>query len=318
MRVTLLLISVAILGSVYFFITDEKIMSSAKPEKTISQLSKNAEATGQPTITSNQTNPQVDINQEFPKQKNLLADGQGQKIMTALTTFWQQCRRYDNCEQLLIQQQLLLNQERYLLLLNFPDNQQEQQRLMGELLISKDTSLADKIANVQAIRTQVWGKDAKLFFEREDAYYDYRLSLTEPDNRFNQTHNADDFIEQYNQLLQEHSADLDSFSLNSDIAKYEAALQLIPENMTEEQSANIKAQLASKYLTANEQQSITSRGEQVNQQTQEITNYQQGLSQLEITLTHERATSKKTMNEQDWQIYKTERFYQFRLKFFNS
>ncbi|MCJ8297162.1 MAG: chromosome segregation ATPase, partial [Colwellia sp.] len=172
--------------------------------------------------------------------------------------------------------------------------------------------------NVQAIRTQVWGKDAKLFYELEDAYYDYRLSLTEPDNRFNQTHNADDFIEQYNQLLEEHSADLDSFSLNSDIAKYEAALQLIPENMTEEQSANIKAQLADKYLTSNEQKSITSRVEQVNQQTQEITNYQQGLSQLEITLTHERATSKKTMNEQDWQIYKTERFYQFRLKFFNS
>ena len=318
MRVTLLLISVAILGSVYFFITDEKIMGSAKPAKVSSKLSENFEATGQPTITSNKKKPQIDINQEFPRQENLLADGQGQTLMTAITTFWQQCRRYDNCEQLLAQQQLLLNQERYLLLLNFPDNEQEQQRLMGELFISKDTSLADKIANVQAIRSQVWGKDAKLFFKSQDAYYDYRLSLAGLENRFNQTHNADDFIEQYNQMLQEHSADLVSFSLNSDIAKYEAALQLIPENMTEEQSANIKAQLASKYLTANEQQSIASRVEQVNQQTQEITNYQQGLNQLEITLTHERATSKKTMNEQDWQVYKTERFYQFRFNFFNS
>lgn len=318
MRVTLLLISIAILGSVYFFITDEKIISSAKPVKAISQLSKNAVETGNPTITSNKKNPSVDIDQEFPQQDNLFADGQGQTLITALTIFWQQCSRYDNCEQLLAQQQLLLNQERYLLLLNFLDNQQEQQRLMGELLISKDTSLADKIANVQAIRAQVWGKDAKLFFEPEDAYYDYRLSLAEPDNRFNQTNNADDFIEQYNQLLQEHSADLDNFSLNSDTAKYEEALQLIPENMTEDQSANIKAQLANKYLTGNEQQSITSRVEQVNQQAQEITNYQQGLNQLEITLTHERTTSKEMMSDQDWQVYKAERFYQFRLNFFNS
>lgn len=317
MRLPLLLISVAFIGSVYFFITSENELNAGKQNKAVPALSETVHSIIQPTdMTSNQTKEQISVNEDMPELDTVLQDAQGQTLMTAITSFWQQCRRHNNCDELLVQQQLLLDDARYQLLVNFPDNQQNEQRLMGESFISQDASLADKIANVKAIREQVWGDDAVLLFQQQDAYYDYRLSLVDPDSRLNQTQNADDFINEYNAMLAERGDDLDSFALASDTAKYEEALQLIPQSMSEDQTARIKAELASQYLTVNERQSIVNREQQVDKQEQEITNYQQGLNHLEATLANERATSKKTMNGEDWQVYKADRLYQYRLDFF--
>ncbi|CAM3101951.1 hypothetical protein [Moritella viscosa] len=318
MRLTLLLISVAFIGSVYFFIINENELNAEKQESSIPASSEMVHSAIQSTeIASNQAKEQMQVNEGMPEQDTLLKDAQGQTLMTAITSFWQQCRRHNNCDELLAKQRLLLDDDRYQLLVNFPVKQQEEQRLMGESLISQDASLADKIANVKAIREQVWGKDAAQLFQHQDAYYDYRLALADPENRFNQAQNADDFINEYNSMLAERDVDLDSFALSSDIAKYEEALALIPRSMPEDETARIKAKLASQYLTANEQQSIVNRDQQVDKQEQEITDYQQGLNELEVTLANERATSKKTMNDEDWQVYKAERLYQYRLNFFS-
>ncbi|QUM80566.1 chromosome segregation ATPase [Moritella sp. 5] len=321
MRLPLLLISVAFMGSVYFFITNENKLNSVEQE---SALSKIVSSTIQPTdMASNQAKEkmhvkeQMQVNENMPEQDTSLQGTQGQTLMAAITSFWQQCRRHNNCDKLLAKQRLLLDDDRYQLLVNFPVNQQEEQRMMGESLISQDASLADKIANVKAIREQVWGDDAALLFQQQDTYYDYRLSLSDPDSRFSQTHNADDFINAYNTMLAERANDLDSFALSSDTAKYEEALQLIPPSMPEDETARIKADLASQYLTASERQSIVNREQQVDKQEQEITDYQQGLNELEVTLANERATSKETMNDEDWQVYKAERLYQYRLNFFS-
>ena len=318
MRLTLLLISVAFIGSVYFIIINENELNAEKQESSIPASSEMVHSAIQSTeIASNQAKEQMQVNEGMPEQDTLLKDAQGQTLMTAITSFWQQCRRHNNCDELLAKQRLLLDDDRYQLLVNFPVKQQEEQRLMGESLISQDASLADKIANVKAIREQVWGKDAAQLFQHQDAYYDYRLALADPENRFNQAQNADDFINEYNSMLAERDVDLDSFALSSDIAKYEEALALIPRSMPEDETARIKAKLASQYLTANEQQSIVNRDQQVDKQEQEITDYQQGLNELEVTLANERATSKKTMNDEDWQVYKAERLYQYRLNFFS-
>lgn len=318
MRLTLLLISVAFIGSVYFFIINENELNAEKQESSIPASSEMVHSAIQSTeIASNQAKEQMQVNEGMPEQDTLLKDAQGQTLMTAITSFWQQCRRHNNCDELLAKQRLLLDDDRYQLLVNFPVKQQEEQRLMGESLISQDASLADKIANVKAIREQVWGKDAAQLFQHQDAYYDYRLALADPENIFNQAQNADDFINEYNSMLAERDVDLDSFALSSDIAKYEEALALIPRSMPEDETARIKAKLASQYLTANEQQSIVNRDQQVDKQEQEITDYQQGLNELEVTLANERATSKKTMNDEDWQVYKAERLYQYRLNFFS-
>ena len=319
MRLPLLLISVAFIGSVYFFITNENELNAEKQERAIPALSETGHSTIQLTnMVSNQTKEQIPVNDDMPAPETLLQDAQGQTLITAITSFWQQCRRHNNCDELLTAQQLLLDEDRYQLLVNFPDNQQNEQRLMGASLISQDASLADKIANVKAIREQVWGDDAALLFQQQDTYYDYRLSLADPDSRFNQTQNADDFINEYNAMLAERGDDLDSFALNSDTAKYEEALQLIPLSMPENETARINAELASRYLTANERQSIVNREQQVDKQEQEITDYQQGLNELEVTLANERNTSKQTMSDEDWQVYKADRLYQYRLNFFSS
>lgn len=317
MRLTLLLISVAFIGSVYFFIINENELNAEKQESSIPASSEMVHSAIQSTeISSNQAKEQMQVNEGMPEQDTLLKDAQGQTLMTAITSFWQQCRRHNNCDELLAKQRLLLDDDRYQLLVNFPVKQQEEQRLMGESLISQDASLADKIANVKAIREQVWGKDAAQLFQHQDAYYDYRLALADPENRFNHAQNADDFINEYNSMLAERDVDLDSFALSSDTAKYEEALALIPRSMPEDETARIKAKLASQYLTANELQYIVNRDQQVDKQKQEITDYQQGLNELEVTLANERATSKKTMSDEAWQAYKAERLYQYRLNFF--
>lgn len=318
MRLPLLLISVAFIGSVYFFITNENELNAEKQESAIPALSETLHSTIQPTdMVSNQTKEQIPVNDDMPEPEPLLQDAQGQTLMTAITSFWQQCRRENNCDELLAEQQLLLDDARYQLLVNFPVNQQNEQRLMGASLISQDASLADKIADVKAIRVQVWGDDAALLFQQQDTYYDYRLSLADPDSRFNQTQSANDFINEYNTMLAERDDDLDNFALSSDTAKYEEALQLIPTSMPEDETARIKVELASQYLTANERQSIVNREQQVDKQEQEITDYQQGLNQLEATLANERATSKQTMSDEDWLAYKADRLYQYRLNFFS-
>lgn len=318
MRLPLLLISVAFIGSVYFFITNENELNAEKQESAIPALSETDHSTIQPTdIAPNKTKEKIPVNEDMSEPETLLQDAQGQTLMTAITSFWQQCRRENNCDELLAEQQLILDDARYQLLVNFPVNQQNEQRLMGASLISQDASLADKIANVKGIRELVWADDAALLFQQQDAYYDYRLSLADPESRFNQTQNADDFINEYNAMLAEQGDDLDSFALSSDTAKYEEALHLIPPSMPEDETARIKAELASQYLTANERQSIVNREQQVDKQEQEITDYQQGLNQLEATLANERATSKQTMSDEDWLAYKADHLYQYRLNFFS-
>lgn len=319
MRLPLLLISVAFIGSVYFFITNENRLNTEKQESAIPALSNIVHSAIQPTeIASNKTKEKIPVNGALPKPDTLLQDAQGQTLMTAITAFWQQCRRQNNCDELLAKQQLLLDDARYQLLVNFPVNQQREQGLMGASLMSQDASLADKIANVKAIREQVWGDDTVLLFQQQDRYYDYRLSLTDPDSRFNQTQNADDFISEYKAMLEALDDDLASFSLNSDTAKYEEALRLIPSTMPEHEAVRIKDELASQYQTTNDQQAIRNREQQIDAQNQDVTDYQQGLSQLEISLSSERDSANNKMTDEDWLAYKADRLYQYRLDFFGS
>lgn len=321
MRLPLLLISVAFIGSVYIFITNENELSATKQAQMIPESPVVAYSTEQPI-----TSPSTQLNEPVPmktrpnivEEDSVLQKARGEVLMTALTVFWQQCKRQDNCDEMLVQQQLILDERRYQLLLNFPVNQQEEKRLMGESLISQETSLADKIANVKAIREQVWGDDAALLFEQQDAYYDYRLSVSDPESRFNQTQNANDFVNEYNTMLVERGDELDNLSLSSDTAKYEEALKLIPSSMPAHETARIKDELASQYLTANDKQSIAEREQQVDTQAQEISAYQQGLNDLEVDLANERATSKQALSDEEWVTYKAERLYQYRLRFFSS
>lgn len=324
MRVRLFLVSAVFIGSVYFFISSENelnaeretaVFTSASPQS--ESMATNASIPAVGTIPT-KVQSEAAMNNTIPEQDTLLQEARGQTLMTALTLFWTQCGQQNNCDEMLAEKQLILTARRYQLLRNFPVNQQKEQRLMGESLISQDATLAEKVANVKAIRELVWGIDASLLFEEQAAYYNYRLSLVESNNLLSQTQDADEFIQEYNAMLEELGDDLLSFGLESEGAKYEEAVKLIPASMPAHEAARIKTELATQYLTAESQQDIASRANQVEQQQQEVMSYQQGLNELELTLANERATTKKTLTNEEWQGYTAERLYQYRLAFFRS
>ena len=67
MRLPFLLISVAFIGSVYFFITNENELNAEKQESAIPALSETVHATIQPTdMASNQTKEQIPVNDDMP------------------------------------------------------------------------------------------------------------------------------------------------------------------------------------------------------------------------------------------------------------
>lgn len=324
MRVRLFLVSAAFVGSVYFFISSENELNAERAADVFDSVTHKSEPvpsnTSIPAAVAMATKAQkeVAINNTLPEEDTLLQEARGQTLMTALTTFWKRCSQQNNCDDMLAQKQLVLTERRYQLLRDFPVNQQKEQRLMGESLISQDASLADKVANVKAIREQVWGVDASLLFEEQAAYYNYRLSLVESNNLLRQAQDADEFIQEYNTMLEALGDDLLSFGLESEGAKYEEAVKLIPTSLPAHEAERIKAKLATQYLTPEGQQDIASRANQVEQQQQEVMSYQQGLSELELTLADERATTQKMLNDEQWQAYRAEQLYNYRLAFFRS
>lgn len=324
MRNRLFLVSAAFIGSVYFFISSENelnaekevaVFASASPQS--ESMATNASIPAAGTIPTKVQSEGV-INNTLPEQDSLLQEARGKTLMTALTSFWKQCSQQNNCDDMLAEKQLILTARRYQLLRNFPVNQQKEQGLMGESLISQDATLADKVANVKAIREQVWGIDANLLFEEQAAYYNYRLSLVESNNLLSQAQDADEFIQAYNTMLEAQGDDLLSFGLDSEEAKYEEAVKLIPTSLSAHEAERIKTKLAAQYLAPESQQDIANRVTQVEQQQQEVMSYQQGLNALELTLANERATTKKILTDEQWQTYTAEQLYNYRLAFFRS
>lgn len=324
MRLRLFLVSAAFIGSAYFFISSENelnaqrevaVSTSASPQSESMATNTSIPAAG--TIPTKVQSEGV-INNTLPEQDSSLQEARGQTLMTALTSFWKQCSQQNNCDDMLAEKQLILTARRYQLLRNFPVNQQKEQRFMGESLISQDATLADKVANVKAIREQVWGIDASLLFEEQAAYYNYRLSLVESSNLLSQAQDADEFMQEYNAMLEELGDDLRSFGLESEGAKYEEAVKLIPTSLPVHETERIKKKLATQYLTPESQQDIASRANQVEQQQQDVVSYQQGLNALELTLANERTTTKKTLTDEQWQTYTAEQLYNYRLAFFRS
>ncbi|QFI37313.1 chromosome segregation ATPase [Moritella marina ATCC 15381] len=324
MRVRLFLVSVAFAGSVYFFISNENELNAERETVVVTSPSHQSKSLViNPSIATTvelqrKEQKEAVVNTEVSEQDSLLQEARGQALMTALTSFWKLCNQRHNCDEMLVQQQLMLTERRYQLLRNFPVNQQEELRLMGESFTSQNATLADKVANVKAIRELVWGIDARLLFEEQAAYYNYRLSLVESNNLLSQAQNAEEFIQAYNAMLEAQSDDLLSFGLDSEEAKYEEAVRLIPTSILNNEAADIKAKLATQYLTPEKQQDIANRANQVEQQQQEVMSYQQGLYELERTLANERLTTKKMLSDEQWQTYTAGQLYRYRLAFFGA
>ena len=236
----------------------------------------------------------------------------GRELVTLLARFWWDCVAKDSCDQDLLEQKRYLSQERYVLLEHFLQNEQDREELLGLELVSQDISLEQKIAKVKYIDRQVWGDDADLVFKDEYALYQFTLRS----RQLSELEDVSGFIYAYEQLLREQHDDLASMALESDLAKYEHGLTLIPDSYSAYDRESVTRALGGQFLTQIQQTSILHRQEQVTYQAIELQSYRQGLDALNRELMSSRQTDRAHFSPAQWEEYLAQRQYEYRLNFF--
>lgn len=88
-------------------------------------------------------------------------------LKTKIQNFWQQCTKRRDCEQWQAELAETVSAERYQLFAEYPGKLKQLEALMGSELIAQDSTLADKIAMVQAQRQQIFDYHQQ-FFARSD------------------------------------------------------------------------------------------------------------------------------------------------------
>ncbi|AQS35548.1 hypothetical protein Sps_00328 [Shewanella psychrophila] len=244
--------------------------------------------------------------------RGAIENSSGRELVALLTQFWRDCEVKVSCDQELFELKRYLSPERYVLLEHFLQNEQAREELLGLELVSQDISLEQKIAKIKYIDRQVWGDDAELVFKDEYALYQFTLKS----RQLSELEDVSDFIDAYEQLLRVQHDDLASFALESEQAKYEHALTLIPDSYSAYDRESVIQALGERFLTPAQQTSIHNRQEQVTHQAAEVETYQQGLDALNRELMNSRQTDKSHLSPAQWEDYLAQRHYEYRLHFF--
>ena len=158
----------------------------------------------------------------------------------------------------------------------------------------------------------MWGQEASRVLADEFALYDFTveaqsLSLVP----------TEEYVQQYQQLIERWQANETTLNLASDLAKFENALTLLPSSYTSMQRQQVVEQLSSIYLTSLQVSGILARQQQVATQDQQIVDYQSQLSELKSSLSSRRTTSYAQMSDAQWQAYYQQQIEQFRIEFFS-
>lgn len=231
------------------------------------------------------------------------------ELKPEIEDFWRQCTKQQRCDQWLAELAITVNSERYQLIAEYPAKLQQLETLMGSNLITQETTLADKIALVQAQRQQIWGDQAEALFAQENAFYQNRqqlAALVEESEYLTQ----EEQLEALEQLQSAQDSDIDPAE------RYEQALSLLGNGLAPDELSQMKAMLADRYLDTETAQSIITRSAQVVAQQQQVLSYQQGLEQLEANLMAERNSTLAYMTATEWQTYKEQQIFAYRQGFF--
>jgi hypothetical protein len=231
------------------------------------------------------------------------------ELKPEIENFWRQCTKQQQCEQWLAELATTVSAERYQLIAEYPAKLQQLETLMGSNLITQETTLADKVALVQAQRQQVWGDKADALFAQENAFYQNRQQLAT-------LVEESEYLTQEEQLeaLEQLQSAQDSEITPED--KYEQALSLLGNGLASDELNQMKTMLANRYLDTETTQSVMARAVQVDTQQQQVLSYQQGLEQLEDSLATERNSTLAYMTETEWQRYQQQQIFAYRQVFF--
>ncbi|NRD74085.1 hypothetical protein HQQ94_12730 [Shewanella sp. VB17] len=244
---------------------------------------------------------------------SVLASAAGTPLIAALEHFWKQCHQTNNCDEALSLAQGSLTSHRFEILSLYPDNTFLRDQRLGSILLSQNVDLIDKVANVKMIEQQIWGDTANTLFV--DIYAQYDVTL-EARARLEDVTDADTFIAVYETLIDHWETQLMSLSLDTEQAKYEHGVTLIPDHLSSSDKQQVMLQLQQTYLSNAHVASITLREQEVMRQEQDIVRYQAGLAQLNQTFIHLRKADMSHLSEQAWAQYQANAKLIYRQDFF--
>lgn len=237
---------------------------------------------------------------------------QGRALKQQLETFWLTCQSEQNCQAQLAQLRSSLSDQDYDLVANYPELKQQWQYSIGSMELNQFATLAEKVAQVKRQAEMVWGLESSRVLADEFTLYDFSLEaqslILQP---------AEEYVQQYQQLIERWQANEATLSLTSDVARFEKALTLLPSSYTLAQRQQVVEQLSSLYLTPTQVSDILARQQQVATQEQQVRDYQSQLSELKFSLSSQRTTTFAQMSDSQWQAYYQQQIDQFRIEFFS-
>jgi hypothetical protein len=231
------------------------------------------------------------------------------KLIDVIKTFWQNCHAQNNCDDQLAIIKGEVELARYNLIKEYPEKLIVFNGILQSELNSQDQQLEQKLDEIKAAYTSVWGELSEQLFADELTFYDLRIEL--------------DALYQDNQDL-DLTAKLelvdnwiyDQQINNSDLDPYNAAKYFFSRELESQSDQKLAMDIAAKYLnqtqSTQEEQHLLRRQFQKDQGQR----YQQALSVLHETLALERKEIYGHLNETDWQKYQEEKIRKFKVEFF--
>ncbi|HDM8216063.1 chromosome partitioning protein ParA [Vibrio campbellii] len=240
-----------------------------------------------------------------------LTELKGRAFKAEIEVFWHTCMSDHNCESQLAELEAHLSAERFALLANYHQLNSLWQQSLGNLLFDEQQPLASRIALLKSEAKKIWGELAEVIFADEFALYDFSLQTEQLAST-----PAQDYVQAYEDLLQTWQGSEAALGLESHQAKYERAVALIPDDVTESEREALIQAFQRSYLSEQESEEIVARAQQVAEQKQQVRDYQSELQQLESRLASQRATSHASWSDSEWQRYYQQEVADFRREFF--
>ena len=314
--IALITVSAVVAGTIWFSANGGKSESLLPLSSALEKVSE-PQANDGASLTVSQSTGKVIV----PKAKETpspieamskrLSELKGRAFKAEIEMFWHTCMSDHNCESQLAELEAYLSAERFALLANYHQLNSLWQQSLGNLLFDEQQPLASRIALLKSEAKKIWGELAEVIFADEFALYDFSLQAEQLAST-----PAQDYVQAYEDLLQTWRGSEAALGLESHQAKYERAVALIPDGVTESEREALIQAFKQNYLSEQESEEIVARAQQVAEQKQQVRDYQSEFQQLESRLASQRATSHASWSDSEWQRYYQQAVAEFRRAFF--
>lgn len=234
----------------------------------------------------------------------------GKELFNKLADFWLNCKVNHTCDYQLDELKEQLPDSLFNLLSSFEDLRGEW--LMSSQGISKELHYLEKIEQVRQQYENVWGEYTELLFDDEFQYYNFR-SESMPLQQVNSSEYIEKIEILFNRL---EERELDSY-IQSNSAKFDYAIDNIPDNFSNDERESLLKDLSLIYLTEQERADFNKREIQIKTQNHKVETYQHQLSELKARLDRLRITEYSELSDKAWQDEYQRRIEDFRIDFFN-